>query len=344
MMQHRFKRLATLAVVLSLSACSSMDMGSKAAKTEATGSAGGASSQNANDKLARCNAPLGTIAVVEDTSSPWYGILTSQYQLGPTTPVLKLMIQQSNCFVVVDRGRAMNNMMQERALAQSGELRQGSNFGKGQMVSADYTLTPSITFSNNNAGGMGGLVGGLLGPVGAIVGGSLSSKEASTLLTLVDNRSGVQLAASEGSAKNWDFGAIGGLLGGGFGGVGGGYANTAQGKVIVAAFMDSYNGIVKAVQNYKAQEVKGGLGTGGQLGVQGGSTPAAQPAAAAQPATLSMTLKQAQEKLNQKGYPVGAPDGMMGPKTRSELIRFQKSQGLPGTGMLDQATIAALSQ
>jgi peptidoglycan hydrolase-like protein with peptidoglycan-binding domain len=57
-----------------------------------------------------------------------------------------------------------------------------------------------------------------------------------------------------------------------------------------------------------------------------------------------MTLKQAQEKLNQKGYPVGAPDGMMGPKTRSELIRFQKSQGLPGTGMLDQATIAALSQ
>ncbi|MGC9184835.1 MAG: peptidoglycan-binding protein [Thiomonas sp.] len=343
-MQHRFKRLATLAVVLSLSACSSMDMGSKAAKTEATGSAGGASSQNANDKLARCNAPLGTIAVVEDTSSPWYGILTSQYQLGPTTPVLKLMIQQSNCFVVVDRGRAMNNMMQERALAQSGELRQGSNFGKGQMVSADYTLTPSITFSNNNAGGMGGLVGGLLGPVGAIVGGSLSSKEASTLLTLVDNRSGVQLAASEGSAKNWDFGAIGGLLGGGFGGVGGGYANTAQGKVIVAAFMDSYNGIVKAAQNYKAQEVKGGLGTGGQLGVQGGSTPAAQPAAAAQPATLSMTLKQAQEKLNQKGYPVGAPDGMMGPKTRSELIRFQKSQGLPGTGMLDQATIAALSQ
>jgi len=344
MMQHRFKRLATLAVVLSLSACSSMDMGSKAAKTEATGSAGGANSQNANDKLARCNAPLGTIAVVEDTSSPWYGILTSQYQLGPTTPVLKLMIQQSNCFVVVDRGRAMNNMMQERALAQSGELRQGSNFGKGQMVSADYTLTPSITFSNNNAGGMGGLVGGLLGPVGAIVGGSLSSKEASTLLTLVDNRSGVQLAASEGSAKNWDFGAIGGLLGGGFGGVGGGYANTAQGKVIVAAFMDSYNGIVKAVQNYKAQEVKGGLGTGGQLGVQGGSTPAAQPAAAVQPATLSMTLKQAQEKLNQKGYPVGAPDGMMGPKTRSELIRFQKSQGLPGTGMLDQATIAALSQ
>lgn len=348
MFQHRLMHFAIAATALSLSACSSMNMGSQAAKTEATGSAGGANSQNANDKLARCNAPLGTIAVEENTNSPWYGILTGQYQLGPTTPVLKLMIQQSNCFVVVDRGRAMNNMMQERALAQSGELRANSNFGKGQMVSADYTLTPSITFSNNNAGGMGGLVGGLLGPVGAIVGGSLSSKEASTLLTLVDNRSGVQLAASEGSAKNWDFGAIGGLFGGGLGGIGGGYANTAQGKVIVAAFMDSYNGIVKSVQNYKAQEVKGGLGTGGQLGVQGGSTPAAQatgqPTATAQPATLTMTLKQAQEKLNTQGFPVGTPDGIMGPKTRSELIRFQKSRGLPGTGVLDQATIAAFNQ
>ncbi|MGC9163220.1 MAG: peptidoglycan-binding domain-containing protein, partial [Thiomonas sp.] len=138
--------------------------------------------------------------------------------------------------------------------------------------------------------------------------------------------------------------ALGGLLGSGFGGLGGGYANTAQGKVIVAAFMDSYNGIVAAVKNYKAQEVKGGLGTGGQLGVQGGSTPAAQPAGAAQPATLSMTLKQAQEKLNEKGFPVGAADGVMGPKTRAELIRFQKSHGLPATGTLDQATIAALSQ
>ena len=39
--------------------------------------------------------------------------------------------------------------------------------------------------------------------------------------------------------------------------------------MIVAAFMDSYNNIVKAVRNYKAQNIEGGLGTGGQLGVQG---------------------------------------------------------------------------
>ena len=65
------------------------------------------------------------------------------------------------------------------------------------------------------------------------------------MLTLIDNRSSVQLAAAEGSARNMDFGAIGGLLGSAAGGVGGGYSNTAEGKVIVAAFTDSYNNLVK---------------------------------------------------------------------------------------------------
>ena len=176
------------------------------------------------------------------------------------------------------------------------------------------------------------MIGGLFGSVGALVGGNLNAKEASTLLTLDDNRSGVQLAAAEGSAKNWDFGGIGGLLGSGFGSIGGGYSNTAEGKVIVAAFMDSYNGVVKAVQNYKAQNVQGGLGTGGHLSVQGASS------------TQTMSVAQAQAKLNELGYSVGHPDGVMGPKTRLQLKHFQKSQGIAASGELDANTITALLQ
>lgn len=334
----------SLVVLGAISSCANMDTGNAGAKTEATGSAGGANSQNANNKLAHCNATLGTIAVVEDTAALWYGVLTGQYHLGATTPVIKLLIQQSNCFVVVDRGRAMNNMMQERALSQSGELRANSNFGKGQMVSADYSLSPSVTFSNNNAGGVGGMVGGLLGPVGAMVGGSVSAKEASTLLTLVDDRSGVQLAAAEGSAKNWDVGAIGGLFGAGGGGVGGGYSNTAQGKVIVAAFMDAYNGIVKAVQSYKAQTVEGGLGTGGHLTVQGAAGAQSSQSGAAQAPSPGprMSIAQAQAKLNGLGFAVGKPDGVLGPKSHAQLRRFQEAHHIPVTGELDAATIAQL--
>ena len=104
----------------------------------------------------------------------------------------------------------------------------------------------------------------------------MKSNEASTTLIMIDNRSGVQLAAAEGSAKNFDFGFFGSAFTAGLGGGASGYSNTPEGKIIIAAFADSYNQLVKAVKNYKAQTVKGGLGTGGTLGVQGGSTPASQ--------------------------------------------------------------------
>lgn len=266
---RQFNRISTaLLLSFSLTGCIGMQMGSQSAKTTATGSAAGSSSQNVNPALQQCSAPLGTLAVVEDTNALWFRHLTTDWRLGSTTPVLKLLAQQSGCFVVVERGRAMDNVMEERALQDSGELRKGSNFGKGQLVAADYSMSPSITFSNNNAGRIGGALGGVFGSVGALLGSSLNFKEASTMLTLVDNRSGVQLAASEGSAKNVDMGALGGFFASGFGMGGGGYSNTAQGKVIVAAFTDSFNNMVSALGSYKAQNIQGGLGTGGTLKVQ----------------------------------------------------------------------------
>ncbi len=249
--------------------------GDASAKTAATGSAGGANAQNANAQLERCDQSLGTLAVVEDQSQPWYAQLRG-YRLGSTVPLIRLMVQQSNCFVVVERGRAFNQMGQERRLEQSGEMRAGSNFGKGQVVAADYAMNPTITFSQNDAGGIGGALSRFSGALGVLgsVAGSMKFREASTMLTLTDNRSGVQLAAAEGSSKTTDFGMWGGLFGSRGGGTLGGYTNTAEGKVLASAFADAYNQLVKSVKNYKAQTVKGGLGTGGALGVQGGSTPA----------------------------------------------------------------------
>jgi curli biogenesis system outer membrane secretion channel CsgG len=246
--------------------------------------AGGALAQSqaaGNQQLEQCNETLGTLAVVEDRNAGWYRTM-QQYQVQSTVPLLRMLIQQSNCFVVVERGAAMNVMRQERNLERSGETREGSNFGKGQMVAADYAMNPSITFSSRDTGGLGAAVGGLtskLGSWGSAVGavaGSLKFKEASTMLTLIDNRSGVQLAAAEGNSSKTDFGAWGGVFGGGGGGTMGGYTKTPEGKVIASSFADAYNNLVKAAKNYKAQEVRGGLGTGGRLGVQGGSTPASK--------------------------------------------------------------------
>ncbi|HOZ24379.1 MAG TPA: CsgG/HfaB family protein, partial [Thermomonas sp.] len=113
-------------------------------KNDPKGAAAGANSSGASATLEHCDAPLGTVGVVEEQDGDWYRYLTSDLRLPSTIPLIRMMIQQSNCFVVVERGRAMQNMMQERALADSGEIREGSNFGKGQMVAADYTINPTI--------------------------------------------------------------------------------------------------------------------------------------------------------------------------------------------------------
>jgi len=268
------KSLLAVIALAGLSACQSppMVVGDPAAKTVATGSAAGGASTGTNAALERCAAPLGTISLIENVNAGWYTILTGQYRLPPTASLLRLLIQQSNCFVVVERSAAgMNAMNRERNLQRSGELRSGSNFGKGQMVSSDFGLTPEVIFNEGNASGsgaiLGGLIGGGAGRAIAAVGAATKTREASVLLTMIDNRSSVQIAASEGSASKTDLGGFGALAGiSGAAGLGG-YTNTPQGKVIAAAFMDAYNGMVVSLRQYKAQEVKGGLGKGGQLPV-----------------------------------------------------------------------------
>lgn len=265
--------LAAAAAAALLSGCLATTPTLGGNKGTVSGAAGGETAENNNSQLEKCSESLGTLAMQEDTNAPWYYSLRD-YQLGSTLPVLRLMVQQSNCFVIVERGRAMNNMMTERNLQASGEMRDNSNFGKGQMVAADYTMSPQIQFAQKTGGAAAGVLTRAFGGLGALAGG-MSANEASTTLLLIDNRSGVQISAAEGTSKNYDFNLFGGFFGG-FAGAGGGYSNTPQGKVVVAAFADSYNQMVKALRNYKAQTVKGGLGTGGRLGVDGGTTPASK--------------------------------------------------------------------
>lgn len=333
LLKHGFLALAVSSTLL-LGACSDMSMGGS--KNPIGGSAAGSSTANASKTLEHCKRPLGTLAVEEDTSDSWYLVLTSQYHLPATTPLIRLMIQQSNCFVVVDRGRAMNNMMRERDLRSSGELRGNSNMGKGQMVAADYVVTPTIQFSQNTGGGGVAGLAGLAGGYGALIGAaaaSMKTSEASTTLTLTDTRSSVQVAASQGSAQNTDFGfgALG--IGSGAAGAAGAYSKTPQGRVIAAAFLDSYNEMVKSVRAYAPQRVDGGLGAGGKLAVDGASV-----------AQNDFSLADAQHKLADMGLYTSKVDGRPGPGTTGAISKFQKIRGLPVTGQLDAATTDALRQ
>ena len=206
-----------------------------------------AQDKNSKEELKKCDKPIGTLAVVEPQTHHMAAF--QRYGLGSPSGLIRMMVQNSNCFLVVERGVAMQNLMQERALAGAGEMQQDENMGKGQMKAADFVLTPAVVFDNPNAGGVGGAVGGLLGRrVGAVAGG-LKFKEAETSMLIADSRTSIQVAAAQGKAKKTDF-ALGGFAWLGGGAVaGGGYSNTAEGKVIAASYLDNYNNIV---ENLKA--------------------------------------------------------------------------------------------
>lgn len=201
------------------------------------GSAGAAGSQEQVTPMPQCERPIGTVALVEKQ-------IPALAQMGLTSPVplLRLMVSQSNCFQVVDRGQALARIEDERRLSGRG--------GVGQLAAAQYYLTPDIVFQNANAGAIGGGVGTFLPGVIGVVASSVTqnSSEAQTALYLTSNRSSVQVAAATGSAKSNDYGFALGAAYGGMGGLGGGYANTAMGKTITAAFLDAYSKLVKQVQ------------------------------------------------------------------------------------------------
>ncbi|CAM4254684.1 penicillin-binding protein activator LpoB [Comamonas aquatilis] len=266
-------RLAALAGALALGGCVTPGGGTIStgtAPTAATGAAGGASSVNANQALERCDAPLGTLAVDDGRGKDWYASFGAATKITTIEPLIRLAVQQSNCFVITSIG---NNRTESKMSAitdkqrNSGEFRAGSKQQKGQRVAADYYMEPSIVIDNDATGQLAAGVGGLFGNVGSLIGGAMQSKASVVTLSMFDIRSGVQISISEGNATATNFGAAMGAFGGGAMAGLGGFSRSPEGKATVAAFMDSYNNMVISLRNYKAQEVKGGLGRGGQLKV-----------------------------------------------------------------------------
>jgi len=213
----------------------------------------GSTSNNDKSKtptLNKCTKKIATLAVVEPQDYEMLAL--SQYSLPSPTSLIRLIVQQSNCFIVLERGLAMKNLLQERSLLSSGELKQDQDMGKGQMIAADYILTPTIIFKEGNTGGIAGALGGLLpgtaGSIVGVIGGSLKFSESQTSLTLADTRSGIQVAAAAGASKKTSVGVVAGL-GGSSAGTGlGAYSNTPEGKVVAAAFLQTYNSIVDTIE------------------------------------------------------------------------------------------------
>src|SRR5688572_25878574 len=87
--------------------------------------AAGPGGSSGDSGLQHCDKPMGALAVVEPQDFVIQAL--AAYKLQSPVGLIRMMVQQSNCFIVVERGVGMRNAMQERALGSAGELRQDSN-------------------------------------------------------------------------------------------------------------------------------------------------------------------------------------------------------------------------
>ena len=199
--------------------------------------------QMMND-VPHCTRKLGTVSVMDgDDPYGW-----TQFQLTGPQKLIKVLVQRSGCFNLVDRQSGLSAAQRERDIGSNLGLQRRSNVGQGQIKAADYVLVAEVQASNRNSSGgavgagIGGLVGGRFG---ALAGGIGSRKmEANTVLSLTNVRTTETIAVQDGyAAKNsLSFGGGGGagFLGGGLGAVGGGYDNTDIGRIVTLAFIQAY--------------------------------------------------------------------------------------------------------
>jgi len=206
----------------------------------------------ATQQIPVCAKPIGVLAVVEPENQWW-----RELNLGSPEAIIKVFVQNSHCFTIVNRGRSMQSRAMERAMADQGELQQGSNLGKGQVKAADYFLEPNIVTANQNSGGGGagaaiGALGGLFGGGGRFVGGlaggiNVKKGEANVTLSVVNARTTEEFVV-EGYARkkdiSWGAGGAGGWWSGFAAAGASGYQNTEIGQVIVLAYLDAYTKLV----------------------------------------------------------------------------------------------------
>jgi curli biogenesis system outer membrane secretion channel CsgG len=195
-----------------------------------------------------CLRKLGTVSVMDgDDPSGW-----TQFQLTGPQKLIKVLVQRSGCFNLVDRGAGLSAAQRERDIGGGLGLQRRSNVGQGQIKAADYVLVAEVQAANRNSGGhaigagLGSFIGG---PFGALAGGISSKKmEANTVLSLTNVRTTETIAVQDGyAAKNSiSFGGGGGGFWGSGGAalVGGGYDNTDIGRIVTLAFIQAYSKMV----------------------------------------------------------------------------------------------------
>jgi curli biogenesis system outer membrane secretion channel CsgG/outer membrane protein OmpA-like peptidoglycan-associated protein len=197
--------------------------------------------------------------------------------------MLSTSLTNTGKFIVLASQEEVAELAEEIDFAQSGYVESGKGPEKGLMEGADLLITGSVTAFEPDAGGKGGILGGLKGK--ALGGIGASSKEAKIIMDikLIDIRTRRILKAKkiEAKSKKWKVGMAGGSSVGDvvLGGALGMYSNEPMEKAIRTALAKMIEVVSKEVPKEYYRYQGGGQYTqeygagqqGGTAGQAGGT-------------------------------------------------------------------------
>lgn len=191
---------------------------------------------NGDDRVARCSERVGAVAITEaDTNAQ---ALSSAGLPRSMAPLVRQLLMQTRCFVVVERGVAFAALENEIKIREQQGLERKSQMAS--LTAADYMIRAEIVFveqTGGNKGAVGAMFGNLLGGIG----GETRSREALVVMSAVDARTSEIAAASFGRGTNETSGLGSIILGGGLIALQGGWLDTPQAKPVAAALVDAWN-------------------------------------------------------------------------------------------------------
>lgn len=214
---------------------------------------------NKNNQLEKCTKPLGTLIVNDGRNTDWFKYFNSSTKVTTFESLIRLAVQQSNCFII----RSVGNNRTDRRISRitnmlnnSGECRAGYEY-RHRRVFADYYLETKVIIDSSDGLLLNGILGEF-GVMGQIIGGIREINPSEVTLTLSDLRLVRKITISEGgsTSNNYDT-AIDRLLGDRIPRNLGGFETTASGRATIAAFLVAYNDMVRSLKNYKVQEENG---------------------------------------------------------------------------------------
>jgi hypothetical protein len=198
--------------------------------------------------LTRCEAPLGSIAVVDGDTQGW-----TKYGLGSPRDLIAGMAAESGCFTLINAAGGQRADFLVNAIAGDKEqVDQGMNIARTALVEG-AVRSGALGAVAGRVPIVGGMLGGLMGGFGG------KKKTVAAGLRVISPATGQTIVAGSGEASKTSisiggFGAMGGnpyadaarahIVAAGYGQHVGAYASSKDGQLLTQAFVKAFNAVV----------------------------------------------------------------------------------------------------